>query len=764
MKMKKITLFIVTLSFIFGSTSIAQIGIGEWRDHLPYTFLNHIDQSSGKIYAASEYGLMIFDKNSESFEKLTKVNGLSDIGISAIAFTSNYNTLFVGYSNGNIDLIKGKDIYNISDIKRKVITGSKSINNVIFINEYAFLSCGFGIVVFNMSKKEIKDTYFIGDLGSQVFVNQLAFDGQYIYAATNQGIYKGDYLNSNLVDFANWELQSDIPNYNENFNTIEIFNESIFVNYSSESVNDTTYQKTNNVWTVFADSYSKIRKIKKQNNELFLLANNKLVVYNEDLSPNDSIRTNSYTNPNISDVIIDDNTYWISDLGNGLIKLSNTSIDFIIPNAPYAAESFSVETNNGRVLVSAGGINPSGNNVFTNGMVYSFDNQHWNTVINYNAPDIVVSRIDPQNNNHFYAGSWGYGLVEYLNNEIINTFNTTNSTLQSIVSGENNIRIGGLAFDSDNNLWITNSGVANIIAVKKANGEWRSYNYDNEISNVRVSDVIVTNDNNKWVVLPGREGIFVFNENSTIDNEADDSYKRVSILDENGKLITNDVYSVAEDLDGDIWVGTDQGIVVYFDPENVFEGSNFYARRILISLNDITDFLLKTEMITAIAVDGANRKWIGTNSSGVFLVSKDGTEELNHFTEENSPLLSNRILDIGIDHESGEVFFATEKGLISYRGTATRGSDEFSEVYAYPNPVRENYLGDITIRGLVSDVNVKITDISGNLVYETTAEGGQAIWNGKNFSGQRVSTGIYLVFCSNADGSKTHVTKLLVIK
>jgi len=762
--MKKITLFIVILSFIFGSTSVAQIGIGEWRDHLPYTFLNHIDQSSGKIFATSEYGLMIFDKNSESFDKLTKVNGLSDIGISAIAYTRNYNTLFVGYSNGNIDLINGNDIYNISDIKRKVITGSKSINNVLFINEYAFLSCGFGIVVFNMSKKEIKDTYFIGDLGSQVFVNQLAFDGQYIYAATNQGVYKGDYLNSNLVDFANWELQSDIPNYTGKFNSIEIFNESVFVNYSSESVNDTTYQKTNNSWTVFTDRYSKIRKIKKQNNELFLLANNKLVVYNEDLISIDSIQTNSYTNPNISDVIIDDNTYWISDLGNGLVKLSSTSKDFIIPNAPYAAECFSIEARNGKVIVSSGGINQSGGNVYINGMVYIFENQHWNTIINFNVADVIVSRIDPQNKNHFFAGTWGYGILEYLNNEIINTFITTNSSLQSVTPGENNIRIGGLAFDSDNNLWITNSGVANIISVKKANGEWRSYNYDDVISNVRVSDIIITKDNNKWVILSGLEGMFVFNENNTIDNEADDLYKRVSILDENGKLITNDVHSVAEDLDGDIWVGTDQGIVVYFDPENVFESSNFYASRITISIDDIPGYLLKTELITAIAVDGANRKWIGTNSSGVFLVSKDGTEELNHFTEENSPLLSNRILDIGIDHESGEVFFATEKGLISYRGTATQGSDEFSDVYVYPNPVRENYLGDITIRGLVSDVNVKITDISGNLVYETTAEGGQANWNGKNFSGQRVSTGIYLVFCSNADGSKTHVTKVLFIK
>jgi len=336
--------------------------------------------------------------------------------------------------------------------------------------------------------------------------------------------------------------------------------------------------------------------------------------------------------------------------------------------------------------------------------------------------------------------------------------------LQSIVPGENYIRIGGLDFDVNNNLWITNSEVANIISVKKANGEWKGFNFDEVISNVPVGEIVVSQNSTKWIILPNGLGLFVFNENNTIDNTNDDQFKKLSILDENGKLITNNVYSFAEDLNGIIWVGTDQGIIVYYNPENVFDDESFYAQRIVLTNNGITQNLLSTEVITAISVDGANRKWIGTNSSGVYLVSKNGTEEINHFTEENSPLFSNRILDIGIDNESGEVYFATEKGLISYRGTATMGNDEFRDVYVYPNPVREDYEGDITIRGLVSDVNVKITDISGNLVYETTAEGGQATWNGKNFSGQRVSTGVYLVFCTNDDGSKTYITKLLFIK
>jgi ligand-binding sensor domain-containing protein len=336
--------------------------------------------------------------------------------------------------------------------------------------------------------------------------------------------------------------------------------------------------------------------------------------------------------------------------------------------------------------------------------------------------------------------------------------------LQTIISGEDYCRIAGVDFDNENNLWVTNSSVPNPISVRKTDGKWKSFHFEGVISNILLSEIIVTGNNHKWVILPNGNGLFVFDNMGTIDNENDDQYKKLSIIDENGKIITNRTYSLVEDLTGDIWVGTDQGVVVYYNPENIFDDESFHANRVVLTIGDATDYLLKTEVINSIAVDGANRKWIGTEGSGVYLVSKDGTEEINHFTEDNSPLLSNKIVDIGINHESGEVFFATEKGLISYRGSATMGNDEFKDVYVYPNPVRENYEGDITIRGLVSDVNVKITDISGNIVYETTAEGGQATWDGKNFDGRRPSTGVYLVFCTNDDGSKTHITKLLFIK
>ncbi|PLX23695.1 MAG: hypothetical protein C0597_00650, partial [Marinilabiliales bacterium] len=493
-----------------------------------------------------------------------------------------------------------------------------------------------------------------------------------------------------------------------------------------------------------------------------------ILIYNQNFVFQDSIGQSDINRLKPYDIIFDNNLYYIADRGQGLIVYSSSNTEVILPNAPYFANAYSIESDNNRVLVAAGALTPNWGNFFVDGAVFSFENERWQSIVNYSAADYVSVILDPYNSNHFYTGAWGKGIFEYRDNILEENFTGENSSLQTVITGENYYRVKGMAFDSENNLWATNSSVENPVSVKKAGSSgieaWKSFNFNEQISNIIVGDIIVTNNNQKWIVLPLGNGLFVFDDNGTIDDENDDLTKKMSVVDENGKVISNNVYSIAEDLDGNIWVGTDLGIVVYYFPENVFESSLFYAQRIILTIGDVTQYLLNSETITSIAIDGANRKWLGTQSSGVYLVSKDGTEEINHFTEENSPLLSNKIYDIGINHETGEVFFATDKGLISYRGTATMGSDEFRDVYVYPNPVRENYDGDVTIRGLVSDVNVKITDISGNIVFETTAEGGQATWDGKNFSGQRVSTGVYLVFCSNDDGSKTHITKLLFIK
>jgi hypothetical protein len=406
------------------------------------------------------------------------------------------------------------------------------------------------------------------------------------------------------------------------------------------------------------------------------------------------------------------------------------------------------------------------------GELYFFSDNIWKTIdaTTYpeiaDGPDMCELAIDPNNTSHVFAGSYGGGVFEFIDAQLVHHYTDTNSTLQNIAAtGTPYLRIGGMTFDEDGNLWVTNCGVTNTVSVRKANGTWKGFAYNTAMDAALIGDIIYTVNGHHWVILPKGKGLFAFNVNGTIDNESDDQKQFVSIINEDGEIISNEVFSIAEDKDGALWVGTNKGVVVYYSPENVFNGSPIVGQQIKIP-NEIpgqANYLLEAETVTAIAVDGANRKWFGTESGGLFLMSPDGTEQILNFTEDNSPLLSNTITAISIEPSSGEIFIATDVGVISYRGDATEAYDFFHDVLVFPNPVKPDFDGLIAISGLAANASVKITDIAGNLVYETTANGGEATWNGKTFENRKVSTGVYLVFCTNEDGSQTYVTKILFV-
>jgi hypothetical protein len=371
--------------------------------------------------------------------------------------------------------------------------------------------------------------------------------------------------------------------------------------------------------------------------------------------------------------------------------------------------------------------------------------------------------IDPDNDNHYFVSTWGNGLLEYENNELKNHYTNTNSPLQTIIAGAPYVRICGLAMDKEKNLWITQTEVQGTIKVLKTDGSWIVNPIT--IEGTTIGDITIAKNGYKWIVLPKGNGLLILDDNNTPEIFSDDRYKRM-LVEDNEKKVISAVFSLAEDLDGYIWVGTDQGPLIYYNPEKVFD-NDLKAFRIKIPRNDgsgLADYLLNTEVITSIAVDGANRKWLGTNSSGVYHLSPDGTTRLRNYNETNSPILSNSIVSLAVDNKTGEVWLGTSKGIQSVRGEATTGGEIFSKVYTFPNPVREDYNGNVTITGLMRDSQIRITDISGNLVYETESAGGQASWDLKTYNGKRVATGVYLVFCASSDGSQSAVTKMLVIR
>lgn len=746
----------------------AQIPNGQWRDHLAYGKAIDLAAFENKVFCASSGGIFYLDKRDQSITKISKVNGLNDIDITAIGADPENSYLIIAYRNGAIDIFNNKEFFYLTDIKRKNILGDKQINSITFHNNLAYLTTGFGIVVLNYLKKEIKDTYIFGPEGTNITVNDIEIKDNDLFAATRNGIYKANLNNPTLVNYTLWEKLPGLPVDNGNYAHIEISddNNHWFAALRNEETNkDDIYTLDNNVWTLWNyDLNEQYREFFIQNNKLHYINFGSVNVH--DLTTQTEVR---YWGSLPRKAMIIDDAIWAADLNLGLIHFSTYGKEEYAPIGPNSSEVQDIHIDDQQVLTARGAYSSNFNNLYFACEFFRFKDEKWTSYAVPKARDAVNIVSNPLDPNHFYTGTWGYGIYEYQDNALVDSFtveNTDRHTLQSIFPGDDFIRIGGMAFDPDGNLWVTNAGVDHAVSVRKKDGEWIGFEYKSLIEDAEnIGDLIITERGHKWVQVPGGHGLLVIDNAGTIDDESDDRVMQLDVLDREENKTFNDIHSIAKDLDGDIWIGTNQGPLIYYNPESVFNESNIRADRIVlpIEIEGQGSYLLENSTITSIAVDGANRKWIGTAHSGAFLLSENGKSEIHHFTEENSPLFSNQIIKIAINDENGEVFFATPHGLISFMGDATGAGDFFENVYVYPNPIREDYQGDITITGLARDVNVKITDISGNIVYETTALGGQAIWNGKNFDQEKVQTGVYLVFCTSDDGTLTHVTKLLFI-
>ena len=761
----------IFLLLLVSNGLFAQIPVGTWRDHLPYRNATQVVQAGEKIFCSTPYALFSYDLDDNSLQKLSITNGLSDIGTGALNYFAEVNLLVVAYTNGNIDFIRGNSIKNLNYIKQKQIQGDKNIYQMIFHQNRIYLACGFGIVVLNPEKDEVEDTYYIGENASEIPVYSIGFDDNYIYATTDNAIYYADKQNPYLIDYNHWSKLSGLPYPEAKYKDIILFNGQLFINVYDEqnALSEVYKQESNGTWSLFYRSGSFIRRIKASEEELFIVEENSINIYDKSLLLKTTIDDYGFAKPSPQDIIrATDNKLYIADEGRALVINDDAgNYGAVSVSGPFTNHNLAIDARKDMVCIAGGGRTDYWGNLWNPPEAYIFRNEQWvwNILWDTDVRDFVCVLIDPYDIEHQFFGSWGGGVFEFQNNKVINTYNQTNSSLQAISTDPSDVRIGGLVLDEDNNLWVTNPYVPEPISVKTSSGDWYSLNYP-EISEKITNKIINTQNNTKWVQIARGGGIFAFNDNYTPEDASDDEHRLFFAYDENGEFITKDIYDIAEDKDGVIWVGSDKGVLTYYNPGNVFSGENFYADRIKlvdVEQDSLVQYLLGREKVTAIAIDGANRKWFGTQNSGVYLMSEDARTEIFHFHTDNSPIFSNTVLDIAINEKSGEVFIGTPLGVISFKGTATEGDNTFSDAYVYPNPVRENYTGNITITGLAANVNVKITDISGRLVYETRAFGGQAIWNGKTFSGERVKTGVYLIFCTDDAGEYKKVLKLLFI-
>ena len=757
-----------SLIFLISFDSYSQkLEIGQWLDYLPYNNAISLAKMNGKIYVATENNLFYLDLEEQILNRLSSINGLSDVGVSAMAKDPLKNTLVVAYNSTKIDIIEDNSIYSMLDVERENIVGGKSINNITFNNNNAYLSCSFGIIKLNTEKKEIANTFYLnanGNLG----VNDLCFKGDSIYAATDIGLFKAS-MNDNLLDYQSWQhLIVDVP-----VNSLEVAHQKIY--FLSESLEDIYCYSSQNMYV--AATTENLKFLKAESDRLFVGTQSNLI----EIMPNNTLNTikeSSYLY-RVSDVIIDGNIYWLSDGIRSLVRINeNLTLKDYQPSGPLTNRAFSTSITQDKILVSPGGVSVQWDNNNTYQGFHWSDGYDW-----FNLPYTSlggardITNIVEAPNGKLYVGTWNNGLLELEYDEDLgnyalvkeHNYETSSGNLQTISSDTSDgnygwLRVKDVVVDDNGLVWITNSLVNKCLAFMNTDGQWQSYNITSyNTQNSHLGDLLIDNQGKKWFFIAKGGGMIVYDDNGTPENTNDDNNKHLNTSAGQGNLPSNTVYSLAIDNDGEVWVGTDKGLAVFYDTDEVF-GLNGDAQQVLVEADGYVEPIIANESVTAIAIDGANRKWFGTKSSGVFVYSADGSQQMEHFTQENSPLLSNTINHISIDNSSGEVFISTDKGLISYKGEATAGEKQHGNVLVYPNPVKENYNGPIAIKNVVENANIKITDIKGKLIKTTTAFGGQAIWDGKNKYGERANTGVYLVFSTDPTGLETNVAKILFIK
>lgn len=783
--MKQNRLFLIAFFiFAFHSTvllaqnSIPQVGIGQWRYHIPYSSGQLVADAGSKVYCATKSGMFVYNKDDGGIDRLSKITGLAELEITTIAYNASKSVLVVAYSNANIDLIYDDGtIINISDIKRKNITSDKTINNIVFRNNFAYLAASaVGIVVIDLDKKEIKDTYYIFSTTGNNSINALTFNNNTFYAAASSGIYFADINNPNIFNYTAWQKDLTSLAPNADHTSIAVHNNKVYSSYKVPSGNDVIEVFDGSSWTnaALTNAYS-----------IFLSTSNGLLIvktvfgiasYDNNMNIVHNVTSLSYANANPVAAVVDaQNIMWAADANNGLNKITLPfDHELINPNGPFSTRVWKMAESNGSLWVTSGSVIVTGGGNNNGEGVYRLTDNTWRSYNKYNDPgydslvayNVTAVAVDPDDDKHAFVGTWASGVLEYNENGVANVYNANNSPFTGLnVPNYHLIQVGGLAFDSQKSLWCTQNVNNNALLRRTKSGAWSTFNIPVSISNYFFFGLTIDDNDQKWFIPRTGStglGLAVYYENDA-NNPNDDNVKLLTDGVGNGNLSSKNINAVVKDKDGALWIGTEKGVCVIYNPANVFTGADFDAQKILVEIGGFAQYLLESEVVTAIAVDGANRKWFGTNAAGVFLQSSDGSKQLLNFNKDNSPLPSNTINDIAIDSKTGEVFFGTDKGIVSYRSDATEGGTVCDDYSVFPNPVSHDYSGPIAINGLVKDAAVKIVDTSGQLVYETKANGGLATWYGNNMLGVRVQTGVYTVLVANEDGSESCTAKILFV-
>ena len=756
-----------------------------WNTYFSYNLISAIDNGESVIYFASYNSIFSYDISSNQIEKFDTLNELSGDEISAFYFSEINNNIVIGYSNGFLQIIdlNSNSIINIYDILNKptIPSNKKTINDFFQSGDQLLISTGYGVSIYNLNGYEFGDTYYIGDFATQINVTSTIIHENFIYASSpDLGILRAN-INSNLIDFNNWQTI-----YFGDIQELFYDGENIFfyTNYSIMRINDDEI-------TSILTFENQIININSSDSKFIIITDEKCLIYNDQLTQLVYEIDSEMYSSGFNQGIIKDNYIYIATNEIGVLIINNNGGDYsyLKPDGPLENDIFSVETLNNKTWVSYGNYTEYFNPYplkFSGLSNYDENLNSWFNIGKDSIPELAVNlnniSINPFNNDNVFISSFEGGLLEIENLNIIDFYDNNNSGLESLSIDDplyESVRISDIEFDQNGVLWILNSRIDSPLkSYNLENNSWNSYDFTEIINDgfqdeLGFNDIEVDDYGNKWIAGL-RSGLIGFN------NESGTIQLRKVFSQDQSNMPSSYVKSIAVDNNNHLWIGTIQGLRVLYNTSNFFDTSVVTTQQIVILEDGIPRELLEQQYISDIEVDGANNKWVATIGSGVFYFSPNGQQTIHHFTKENSPLPSNNINDISINYSNGKVYFATDQGLVSYNTGSISSSENFSNIYVYPNPVRPEFNTEserVKITGLTQNVNIKITDIEGNLVAEAQSninsryrnfnleiDGGTAFWNGKNLRNRLVASGVYIIMLSDLDSYETKVLKLMIVR
>ena len=758
------------------SCLLLQIGYSQnsqlWKGYFSYKEIKDISQSPTSFFAAAENALFSKNLATNTLKTTNTIDGLSGQTITAMYHSATFNKTIIGYENGLIIIVNEADgsMINIVDIITNGVNQNlKKVNHFMENNGIIFVSCDFGIVQYNLATSGFGDTYRIGDLGSEIKINQTAIFNGSIYAATEYGIRRATLSNQNLNDYNQWSQLT-----NGAFIGIQTFGTELIASSNWGQI----FKYNGTEFVSFATLPLVAKDLRVSGSYLLVTTESSVSVYNQNLSL--LLQINSSQIPGITAkftcATIINTVVYMGTLEDGIITTTiavPTNFTFLSPDGPSRNALFAINASTKNLWAVYGGYSSDYNPYTYNSYdlnTYGFSKYSENGWLNTPYSSVLGAKalskitVNPNNTNQVFISSFFSGLLKVENDVPLVLYNESNSTLESLVLNPPNpnykdIRINGAAFDKLGNLWVGNGRSKNGLKKLTPQGAWSSVPMESILQRYyedSYGEVVVDKNGTKWMAS-SYDGVIGYNENGNV-------FKKISLGADLGNLPVVDARVVALDNRNQLWIGTTSGLRVLSSVDRFQTDAQLTSNSIIILENGLAQELLYEQFITDIVVDGANNKWVGTADSGVFQFSSDGQETLQRFTSSNSPLPSNGINDIDINPTTGEVFFATDKGMVSFKGTATTASSDLSNVNVYPNPVRPEFEGTLKISGLLNKCTVKITDIEGNLVYEEISEGGTIEWDTKAFGKYKVASGVYMIFISAQDGLETKVKKVMIIR